>query len=115
MKLLNYLMLGLVALTLSSCTLNEANFNANVAVGRKHPELVAGAVANCERKVRYMGIEVKRYMAGYMHTEIKTLPETVCRRLSKGYLSGRLQWIDLKTLIERQMFTPTMTQVLRRG
>jgi hypothetical protein len=115
MKAWKITILAAMALSLSGCVVNEANFNKNRIIAQKHPELHAGALKQCESRIYYLPIEAKRWIGGYIHTDTKAVPSTLCRRLLKGYVSGRLQWIDLKTLLERKMFTPRMTQILRSG
>ncbi|MET3777142.1 hypothetical protein ABID20_002720 [Rhizobium alvei] len=113
MRFWKIVVLSTIALTLSGCVINEKNFYASRSYLRKHPGEHAKAIAQCESKLRYMHIEAKRMMSGYMHTNLESMPTAACRRLFKGYISGSMQWSDVKALVERKMFTPRMTQILR--
>jgi hypothetical protein len=115
MKIRNLVALAAVVASLSSCVLNEQTFNSHRVALRHRPDIVAQARAKCESRVRYARIEAKRYMAGFMHTEIDGLPQKVCGRMQRAYLSGRMRYQDFKALISGQKFTPNMIAILRAG
>jgi hypothetical protein len=82
---------------------------------RQRQDIQADYMHKCTRRVKYSHIELKRHMAGFMHTEIDGLPEKVCGRMLRGYLSGRMKFQDFKALMTGQKFTPGMVQILRAG
>jgi len=115
MKILKIALLTLLTGSLAGCVLNEQSFNANRAGLRNRPDLQARYLAWCENKVKYSDIEMKRNVAGFMHTPMDGLPQKVCGRMLRGYLSGRMQYGDIRALTRGQKFTPNMVAILRAG
>lgn len=102
-----------LSFSLAGCVVNKDNFGQYLSYARKHPEAVEKNIAACVYKVKYFGIETKRYMAGYAHLAIAQLPDTICHRFAKGYVSGRMKYEDYHALMSRQMFTPNMVRIIR--
>jgi hypothetical protein len=115
MKYIRIFILAAMAASLAGCVLNEQTFVENRAALRQRPDIQARGLADCESKVKYSHIEFKRHAAIFIRTDIKNVPQTLCRRLLKGYLSGRMQYADLKALLTGQKFTPRMVQIMRAG
>jgi hypothetical protein len=115
MKFMRLIVLAIVAASLSGCILNEESFNQARVVARSRPDLRAKYTAECTRRVRYADIEVKRQVAGFMHTSLDGLPEKVCGRMLRGLVSGRMQYQDFKLMVRGQRFTPNMVAILRTG
>jgi len=51
----------------------------------------------------------------FRHTPMDGLPQKVCGRMLRGYLSGRMHYGDLRALTRGQKFTPNMVAILRAG
>ena len=115
MKLLKIALMTVLAGSLAGCVLNEQSFNANRKGIRDRPDLQAQYLAWCENRVKYTRIEMKRDVAGFMHTSMDGLPQKVCGRMLRGYLSGRMQYADLLALTRSKKFTPGMISILRAG
>jgi|EndMetStandDraft_4_1072995.scaffolds.fasta_scaffold178648_1 hypothetical protein len=115
MKVIRILILSAIAISLAGCELNERTFNEARPKLRQRQDIQADYMHKCTRRVKYSHIELKRHMAGFMHTEIDGLPEKVCGRMLRGYLSGRMKFQDFKALMTGQKFTPGMVQILRAG
>jgi len=115
MKFIRIFILAVIAASLAGCVLNEETFSANRAILRQRPDIQARGLARCESRVKYSHIEFKRQAALFIRVDLKDLPPTLCRRLLRGYLNGRMRYADFKALITGQKFTPGMIQVMRAG
>jgi hypothetical protein len=115
MKIMRLLILVMMAASVSGCVATQESFNKARAVARSRPDLRAQYLTDCTRRVKYSGIEFKRYMAGFMHTSMDGLPEKVCGRALRGFASGRMTFQDFKMLTTGQKFTPNMVAILRAG
>ncbi|MDB5526560.1 MAG: putative lipoprotein [Rhizobium sp.] len=113
MKFMRLCILAALAASLSGCVLNEQTFNANRSTLRQRPDVQARGLSSCESKIKYAHIEFKRRAATFIRADLQDLPQTLCRRMLNGYLSGRMQYSDFKALTTGQKFTPGMIQVLR--
>jgi hypothetical protein len=102
-----------LAASLAGCELNEKSFNETRVKVRGHTDIIERGIKQCAGRIKYEHIEVKRYMAGYAHTKLDSnFPDLICRRMLKGYLSGRMKYSDFRAL-QKGKFTPTMTAIVR--
>ena len=113
MTFIRIFILTIIVASLSGCVLNEQTFNQARPELRKRPDIQADFTRRCERNVKYAHIEVKRDVAGFMRTDLDGLPQKVCSRFLKGYLSGKMRFEDFNLVMKRQRFTPNMVAILR--
>lgn len=118
MKILRILIVAVMAAGLAGCVKNEAEFEALRIAVKKRPDVQAQGLSQCERRVKYFDIEVKRYIAGYAHLKVdKKFPGTFCQRLLTSYVNGRMKWADYEAIRggNRQRVTPNLTRIMRGG
>lgn len=115
MKFIRLVILAAIAAGVSSCDIDEKTFNEARPALRKRTDIQAEYLSDCTRRMKYADIELKRDIAGFMHTGLDGLPQKFCGRLLKGYLSGRMRYEDLHFVMIGRKFTPNMVAILRAG
>ena len=115
MKIRSILTFILVSLALSGCFRNEKEFNSGRALAKSQPELVAKARAACTDRLAHLSGDQKKQISWYSRTDKARMPETLCSRWTRSYVSGRMTWNDYISVIRHQKFTPNMLAIMRGG
>jgi hypothetical protein len=113
MKILNVVAVAALSLSLAGCVVSEQQFVKFREIVRTRPDVRAKLMARCIAHIDGTTKGEKReVIAALIDAKASTLSSTVCRRIERAFVSGRMTYQDYRNL-ETKTLTARNVKLLR--